>query len=302
MHYIVTGATGFVGLGFVSFLLAHGEEITVLVRNKDKIPTEWLHKVHIIETNMQRLPDLTIHGLKNAQADFFVHFAWAGTSGPERADEQLQLQNVMEVRNAVELAGHLKCKRFIFAGSIMEYDAMCLLTQDGFLPPKGIIYSSAKLLGDFWARVWCNQVRIEYECVIISNIYGPGEKSERFLNTLIRKMMKDDSIDLTSGEQLYDFIYITDAVAGIYLIINSGEAYSSYYLGNSKQYPLKKFILQAKEMLGSQAKLNFGVVPSNGTSFVWNETDMKKIEELGFKPKVSFEEGVIECQKAILKE
>ena len=46
---------------------------------------------------------------------------------------------------------------------------------------------------------------------MISNIYGPGELSPRLVNTSIRKMLKGEHCAFSAGEQIYDFIYITDA-------------------------------------------------------------------------------------------
>lgn len=67
------------------------------------------------------------------------------------------------------------------------------------------------------AKIVSVNAEIEYINVIISNIYGAGEESERFFNTTLRKMMNHEKIPLTHGEQMYDFIYVSDAVRAIIL-------------------------------------------------------------------------------------
>ncbi len=299
MQYIVTGATGFVGKSFVSELLNKGEKVTALIRNRSKIPEEWKGIVRIIETDLQNLNEVRLE----KQADScFVHMAWEGTSGQDRADEKKQWENIKGIQSAIALAADLGCKRFVYTGSIMEYEAMKALTYDGFEPGSGMIYSTAKLAGDFLARIWCQKYHLEYVCVIISNIYGPGEKSERFLNTLIRKMIKDESIDLTQGDQLYDFIYITDAVQGIYQAAQKGENCNSYYLGNVTPQRLKDYILQTKKILGSKSILNFGSIAYGGIPLTWEEFDTTKLQAMGFTPEVSFEQGVLACRQQIQDE
>lgn len=302
MQYIVTGATGFVGKSFVSELVKKGEKVTVLIRNRSKIPESWEGKVRVVEAELQNLKEIRPEKQEEMRDSCFVHMAWEGTSGQDRADEKKQWENIKGIRNAVELAADLGCKRFVYTGSIMEYEAMKALTYDGFEPGGGMIYSTAKLAGDFLARIWCQKYQLEYVCVIISNIYGPGEKSERFLNTLIRKMIKNESIDLTQGDQLYDFIYITDAVQGIYLAAQKGESCNSYYLGNIAPQRLKDYILQTKRILGSKSILNFGSIVYGGVPLTWEEFETNKLQAMGFSPVVSFEQGVLACKKQIQDE
>lgn len=302
MHYIVTGATGFVGKHLVPELLKNNEEVTVLVRDAEKIPSEWSDKVHVIETDLHHLKEVKEEQIEDPYDRCFIHMAWEGTAGQLRTDERIQLNNITGVHDAVELAARLKCKRFVYAGSIMEYEAMKALVSDGFEPGLGMIYSTAKLAGDFMARAWCKKFGLDYVCVIISNIYGPGEKSERFLNTLIRRMMRNESVDLTHGNQLYDFIYITDAVHGIYMAADKGKPYNSYYLGNPQPRRLKEFINKAKEVLQSTSDLKFGAVPYSGVALTWKEFDATKLQGIGFKPEIPFEQGILKCKKWIMQE
>lgn len=301
MHYILTGATGFVGNNLVLELLKHKETVTVLVRDAARIPKEWSDNVQVIETDLKHLKQVKERQIDHRSDRCFIHMAWEGTSGQQRSDEQIQLTNIIGVHDAVELAAKLKCRRFVYAGSIMEYEAMKALVRDGFEPPLGMIYSTAKLAGDFMARIWCKQYGLDYVCVIISNIFGPGEKSERFLNTILRHMMHDESINLTHGNQLYDFIYITDAVRGIYMVADKGDNYNSYYLGNPKAKPLKEFVVRAKDVLQSASDLKFGAIPYSGVPLSWEEFDATKLYSIGFKPEISFEQGILECKKWILQ-
>lgn len=296
MKAVVTGATGFVGKWLVEELLNQGDEITVIVRNSAAIPQSWKEKVYVVEASLEQISLLTLDAFDISHADIFFHMAWAGTSGMERADTKMQLANVQYTCDAVRLASMLHCSRFVNAGSIMEYEAMAYIPKKEAVPGMGYIYSVAKLTADLMAKTVAMQERVSYINVIISNIYGVGEKSARFLNTTMRKMLNNEEIPLTHGEQLYDFIYVEDAVRAIVLAGKKGEANAAYYIGNVNQRPLKDFVDEMYVTIGSNAKLKFGEIPFVGVALKYDEFDTTGLEKLGFVPKTTFKEGIVKTK------
>lgn len=301
MRVIVTGATGFIGKWLVDELLYQKDEVLVIARNVQCIPERWKNKLYIMEMPLQDLTKLKTVDFPWEEADIFFHLSWDGTAGDHRADIPLQLLNIMNTCNAVELAGKLKCKRFINTGSVMEYEAMQYIPLENAKPGKGYIYSTAKLAADFIAKIMAINGQMEYINAVISNIYGPGERSERFINSTVRKMLNNEKIPLTHGMQLYDFIYITDAVKEMVLAGKNGEKNSVYYIGNEEPRTLKYFILQMKEILHSDSELLFGRIPYQSAMLTYKEFDTKKISQLGFRPEVPFEQGIALLQKWILE-
>lgn len=299
---IVTGATGFVGQWLVAELYGSGYDVTAVVRSLKKVPDDWEDKIEIVECNIEDYGNVSRNCFRDSKYDLFFHLAWAGTSGSDRANYGIQLHNVYAACEALRLSKRLGCERFINAGSIMEYEAMQYIPQEGVEPSAGYIYSTAKLAADFMLKSLASQEDIEYINVIISNIYGVGEISERFLNQLLRKMIANQRIALTSGEQLYDFIYVTDAVKGIVYAAKEGEKNVAYYIGNQTPYPLKTYILQIKQLLGSSAELVFGEVPFNGTKLSYREFDTSKLYDMGYRIEVPFQEGILRTAEWIKRE
>jgi len=305
MRVVVTGATGFVGQNLVRALATQNIEVIALVHNKDRIPQDWqsFELIQCIECNMRDYATISDLTLKNFSADILVHLAWAGTSGTQRANEALQLENVQAACDAVRLARRLGCTKFINAGSIMEYEAKNYLSVDGTMPGGGYIYSTAKLTADYMAKCIAKQMDMAYINIIISNIYGVGERSERFLVSTVRKLIKNENVPLTGGQQLYDFIYVTDSVNAIVKVIENGKPFNNYYIGNKTQYPLREFLLRMKQVLASASVLEFGKIPFNGPLLSYEEFDTARLEnELGFTPQISFEEGIILLKKWLEKE
>lgn len=302
MKVIVTGATGFVGKWLVDKLLEQKDDVAVIVRDKKRIPKEWEPDVHVVEASLESYESLDKNSFPWKTADIFFHLAWAGTAGVKRADVTLQLQNVKASCEAVKFASAMKCRRFVNAGSIMEYEAMNGISVDDANPSLGCIYSTAKLAADFMAKTIAVSEHLSYINVIISNIYGAGESSPRFLNTTLKKMLKDEEIPFTAGTQMYDFIYVTDAVNAVIEVARKGEDNSSYYIGNSNQRPLKEFVLEMRDVLHSKARLLFGEIPMSGTPLTYQEFDTTKLERMGIIPEVTFARGIELTRDWILEE
>jgi len=293
MKAVITGATGFVGKWLVNELLNQQDEVTIIVRNEKQLPTEWKNKVKVVLASLEQFSELDVSYFDSNEMDIFFHLAWAGTSGMQRADTDLQLSNVKAACESVHLATRLHCKRFVNAGSIMEYEAIKYISEDGSKPGGGNIYSTAKMTADFMAKIVATQEGIHYINVIISNIYGIGENSPRFLNSTLKKMILDEKIPLTHGNQLYDFIYISDAVKAIIHAGKKGRENASYYIGNESQKPLKEFINEMKKILGSNSELAFGEIPFCGAMLSYREFDTRALANLGFLPEISFGKGIL---------
>lgn len=291
---IITGASGFVGSYLVNEFLSNGYEVTAVVRN-EKSDVSAFQKKENINIVYCELKDIqTLKEKLSGQYDYFLHFAWESSAGQGRGNYELQLKNVEYSCNCVKVAKLLGCKRFVFAGSIMAYEAKEFVLKNGAEPTSAYIYSIAKLTASMMAKTVSVQNNIEFIDVVISNIYGVGEKSERFLNATVKKIVSGaESIDLTTCEQIYDFIYVTDAVRQIRFASEKGMNLNSYYIGNKEQFKLRQFVEKIKIALNSDVKLNFGAVKFSGAYFDYRSViDTDSVFSLGFMSEIDFETGV----------
>ena len=291
---VVTGANGFVGSNLIKELLNHGYMVYAVVRsrdsNMDRIPqSRKIQAIFCDLKDMGSLPEL-LHGEK---AGLFFHFGWEGTAGDARGDYKLQLHNAKYACDAVSAAAKLGCKRFVFAGSIMEYEAKAYLSQRNIKAGRGYFYSAAKLAAGYMVKVQAFEEGIEYIHCVISNIYGIGEMSGRFIDKTIRKMLNKEKLLFTPGEQYYDFIYISDAVKAICIASEKGMPGSEYYIGCGKPRKLKEYIEAMRDIVEPAAEMHFGALDYNGPFLDYREIETDRlVKEFGFQPEVSFELGI----------
>jgi len=262
---IISGKNGFVGKSLFEYLSKRGYEVY----------------------DSREISDYEIY--KNATV---INLGWHGTSGDLRGNYNTQIENVKSACEFFELCSANGCNRFINAGSIMEYEILPALFESEKHLGINSLYSIGKLSADLMLQAIACNTGVIYNNIIISNIYGPGEKSKRFLNTIMRKMMADEHLPLTEGKQEYDFIFIEDAVRAIECVMINGKPFESYYVGTGEGRKLREYIEEMKDVLESDSVLGFGEVPYTDNGEFLRKIDKQKLSDIGFEAKVSFADGV----------
>ena len=287
---IVTGANGFLGKNLVRKLSDNDYFVYAVVRTSD-LSLKDMKNIKYIVLDSKSIFDLQ-NILSGETIDIFFHFAWEGSSGELRGNYNTQINNILLTCDAINVAKCLKCKRFIFPESIMEYEIQKAIISDEKISIN-TLYSISKLSANYMAKVLCQNNSIEYVGVLISNIFGPGEKSERLINSTIRKLLNNEHCSFSSGEHLYDFIYIDDAINMIYLSSIYGKNNGSYYIGNIKQRKLKEYLIELKEVVCKDAVLGFGELPNPNTVIKFDEFDTKKVyNDFNYSCKTDFKTGI----------
>lgn len=290
-NVIVTGANGFIGKTLVNSLLEKGYHVVALdVRFDDVLANdERVTCVNVMNKEIAALAEEIPH----QEYRCFFHLAWAGTSGPARADYTVQLNNVKLACDYIKLCSEIGCKRVVYASSINEMETYEYLQSDDIEPAGGYIYGTGKLAAHLMGETVAKLNGIEFIPVIITNIYGVGEKSARMIYTSVNKLVHKEHCSFTAGYQTYDFIYITDAINSIIAVAEKGKAFNRYYIGSGEPKPLREFLLEMRDIVDPEAELGLGDIPFKGVDISYDQFDLKKVErDTGYKNEVPFAEGI----------
>lgn len=288
---IVTGANGFIGKTLVNALLEKGYRVVALdVRFDDVLVND--ERVICVNVLKKEVVELKSEISVDEYMCFF-HLAWAGTSGPARADYAVQLNNVKLACDYIKLCSEIGCKRVVYASSINEMETYEYLQSDDIEPAGGYIYGTGKLAAHLMGETVAKLNGIEFIPVIITNIYGVGEKSARMIYTSINKLVHKEHCSFTAGYQTYDFIYITDAINSIIAVAEKGKAFNRYYIGSGEPKPLREFLLEMRDIVDPEAELGLGDIPFKGVDISYDQFDLKKVErDTGYKNEVPFAKGI----------
>jgi|TARA_B110000908_G_scaffold113390_1_gene132983 dTDP-6-deoxy-L-talose 4-dehydrogenase (NAD+) len=259
---LLTGATGFVGRQILKQLENSDHKITIVVR------PNWSRRISFnkSKTNTIITNDLFSQNYEwwednLAGIDTVIHTAWYTEPGLYLTSSK----NTECLNGTIALAKAAKAKnisRFVGLGTCIEYHISDeYLTIDTPLAPN-IPYSIAKvdtfnfltdLFGDSKTSfLWC---RLFY-------LFGEGEDNRRFYS-FIHQSLKDGKVaNLTSGNQIRDFLDVKIAAE---LIIKgtfgSIEGPANICSGRGKS--IQEFAREIADIYGRRDLLNFGSRPDN---------------------------------------
>ena len=301
---ILTGGTGVVGNAVVRELLEHEVEVFTVVRpgyhERGRISRLTGMNVHIVECDIReiyKLPDsLPVRGF-----DAWYQFAWDGLFFEELTDYTKQVMNIKYLLDAVSIAAEVGCSKFIGAGSVSQYELQATKGQPT-IGDKHKVYKTAKLCCEYMGRSVAGDLGIQFIWPIITNIYGAGESSPRLINSMIRNLLAGRHQSLSEGNQLYDFIYITDAAKAFHLIGEYGRQDRIYTVAQGQVRPLKDFMNVIRDIVAPKTKLGFGEKDFNGVYLPAEAYDISSlVEDTGFSASISFEEGIRKTTEWIKK-
>lgn len=288
-NVIITGGNGFVGSNTVKYFLSKGINVLCIdISDESDIKAD---NYSYIKCDVFNREDL-LNNIPTGVYDTFIHFAWAGSAGQARVDYNLQMKNALMTVECMKVAKEIGCTRFVCAGSIMEYEVEAAVHTQGSHPGMGYIYGMGKHIAHSMCKSVAADIGIELVWPMITNAYGAGELSPRFVNTTIRKIINGEPLQFTAATQNYDFVYVTDVAKAFYLISKNGKPFCEYMIGSGNARPLKEFILEMQQALAPNAVPIFGDIPFTGTNMPLSTFSTENTEkDTGFKAEVRFADG-----------
>jgi len=300
---IITGANGFLGYWLCSRLLDRGVEVYGVVR-KDTLPSELMKKpgFHAIIADFSQYTELP-EKISIGGFDCFFHFSWSGVAGQKKGDYRTQLENIASSCEAVEAAVKMNCKRFVFAGSVDEFEA-CHRPDEPFrIPTHSKLYGISKYSAEVFGKSIADKSGMEYVAVLPALTYGEGNINRILPNEIIRHSITGEDLMLIEGSQQFDLLYVNDTITGIIAAAERGKNMESYYIGHEKLKSFRELVEEINIITCSNAKLRFGTYQDHGCPMDYSCIDRTKLyRDTGFRCSVSLEEGISNTKKWLQKQ
>ncbi len=301
MKAIVTGATGFIGKALCQELLQAGYEVFAVIRSnsnkRGKLESILLEnpvyeeRLRIVEAELDNLDEL--HSKYKIQADLFFHLAWNGSSGDERENFDVQYSNIGYMKKAIQTAVACGCKKIVGAGSQAEYGVVhSVVKEDETVPNPFMMYGGAKLAAYQMGRIYAKQLGIKMVWPRIYSVYGVGENKGTLISYLMETLKKGEVPQLSLCENMWNFMYITDCVRALRILGENESTEGIYNIASKDTRVLKEFVLQIRDIVAPDVKLNFGAKQSDPSRTFWLEPDCTKLNAVWNGTEVEFGEGI----------
>ncbi len=252
---LLTGSTGFVGRQTIPFLIQKGYEIHTVSTQENYTHHSGVigHKCDLF--NLAETSDL----IQKVKPSHLLHFAWITTPGkclisPENLtwmEASLRL-----IRLFVENGG----KRIVVAGSCAEYESTPLCKEDDNSFKSTTFYGQCKRSLYLILENFARQANFELAWGYIFYLYGPHERQDRFLPSIIRGIFQKKEIPLTEGLQIRDFLHVREAAEGFVELLDSA-AQGCYNIASGKGISIRKMVELVTKKIGGHDLLKFGGRP-----------------------------------------
>ena len=123
--------------------------------------------------------------------------------------------------------------------------------------------------------------------------YGPWGRPDMALYKFVDNIINETEIEVyNDGNMSRDFTYIDDIVDGVIIALESMEHGKNeiYNIGYGERVQLMDFVREIEKNLDREANIRYSPMHPADNQDTWSDTT--KLQALGYKPKVSMQEGV----------
>ena len=290
---VVTGGAGFIGSHMVDLLMARGYRVHVLDNltggREANLKDHAANPDLVLDTRDIRA--LSPGDALFAGAKFVVHFAGIGDIVPsiERPADyrSVNVQGTVAMLEAARAAG---VSKFVYAASSSCYGLARTPTPIDHPVDPQYPYALSKYLGEMSAFHWARVYDLPVNSIRIFNAYGTRSRTSGAYGAVFGVFLKQKLAGapftvVGDGTQTRDFLYATDVAEGFFAAAETPLSGKIWNVGAGRPQSVNRLV----ELLGGEAVH----IPKRPGEPDCTFADISQIEhDLGWSPKVSFEEGV----------
>lgn len=306
MKILVTGGAGFIGGNFVHHMVKKYPEHTVI--NLDLLtyagnletlkPVEDKPNYKFVRGDIadrRFIMDL----FEKERPDVVVNFAAESHVDRSITDPGIFVQtNVMGTQVLLDASKEYGVKRYHQVSTDEVYGDLPLDRPDLFFREDTPLhtsspYSSSKASADLFVLAYYRTYGLPVTISRCSNNYGPYHFPEKLIPLIISRALADEKLPVYGkGENVRDWLHVSDHCDAIDLIIHNGRVGEVYNVGGHNEKTNLEVVKTILKALGKPESLIEFV-----TDRPWHDLryaiDPTKLEtELGWKPKYTFETGI----------
>ncbi len=294
MRALVTGASGFVGSHLVECLVARGARVAILRRASSDLHrlAGVRHAVELIEGDLASI-DAARGEIEAFGPDTVFHLAWNGVAGPRRDDAAPVEENLLGSLELLRVAASAGCRTVVALGSQAEYAPReGPLAEDAPTDPA-TWYGLSKACTHLLARRLAADLGVRFAWIRLFSAYGPGDHPSALIPSLIRSLLAGERPALTAGDQLWDYLYIADAVEAIRLVAETPGAEGTFNLGSGRVHRIRDVALRVRDLIDPGLPLGFGERTCGPRPIRHLQADVGRLSRTsGWAPRTDLDEGL----------
>jgi len=295
---LITGANGFIGAHLSRRLLQEKFEVGILKREtsdlsriRDIIPDlkcyngDVRDQESIFSTYKDFCPDAVMHLVT------YYKIEHAASDVPLMADT-----NIRGTLNLLESAKDTGVGLFVNTSSCAVYRlANHSLKESDPIAPQNL-YALTKQHSEEECRFYADYFGLNTVSLRMFPPYGPGDHERRLIPHVILSLLNNRMPDLTTGKQLWDFVFIDDIINAYLAVIQYSSAikgHEIFNIGTGSPVSVRDMVMEIMKQMDVRGEPRFGAIPHRKNDVRYNSADITKAKNvLGWEPRFSLEKGV----------
>ena len=199
---LITGATGFIGSALSARLAAKGWEVHALVRD-DGLPVPAGITPHAIDGTTATV----MRAVSAVEPDVAFHLAslFVPSHTPEQV-EPIVASNVLFGTQLLEAMSGAGCTKLVNTGTVWQH-------HDGAEYEPVSLYAASKQAFEDMLAYYVSAREFRAVTLELFDTYGPNDPRPKLFSVLRRAAATGESLAMSPGEQLIDYVYIDDITA-----------------------------------------------------------------------------------------
>ncbi|MDP3791559.1 MAG: GDP-L-fucose synthase [Candidatus Omnitrophota bacterium] len=289
----VAGHTGFIGSALVRKLKADGYKNLILRTHKELDLTDCIKIDKLFKDSRPEYVFLMaakvggIYANNTYPADFIC-------------------QNIAIQTNVIHSAYKYGIKKLLFPGSACIYPKHCPQPMkekyllSGSIEPTSESFAVAKIAGIKMCQSYNRQHKTDFICVVPATVYGPGDHFGREGHVVAGLIERANLAAIDPGRNKFtvwgtgapkrEFMFIDDAAEGFIFLMNKYDKSELVHMGVGKETSVRVLAEKVRNVIGYNGKIIFQKDKPDGTPR--RLLDSSKIFSLGWRPKVSLDDGL----------
>ena len=310
MRILVTGGAGFIGSNFIKHMVQKYPQYEIT--NYDKLTYAgnrtnlsgvegWYHNYHFVKGDICDYEKLK-NKIDSLEIDTIINFAAEShvDNSIENSDEFIHT-NINGTHTLLKMLHEFPIKKFIQISTDEVYGT---LTEDDLaftertpLAPNSP-YAASKTSADLLCRSFYETYKYPIMITRCSNNYGPNQYPEKLIPLMIQKAKNGENLPVYgNGLNIRDWINVQDHCEAIDVVLHRGQNGEIYNIGGLDERRNIDIVKTILYKLGKGYQQIEYVTDRLGHDWRY-AIDISKIrDELGWSPRITFEEGIGELLK-----
>ncbi|MFC1901632.1 NAD-dependent epimerase/dehydratase family protein [Chloroflexota bacterium] len=285
----VTGGSGFIGSHIVDKLIERGFEVRVLDNRPPHRPD-----VEYLRTDLTDYSGV-LHATE--ALDYLYHLAAVSNVNDAFAQPIYAVElNAVGTVHILEAARHNRLKRVLFASTVWVYGGAREdnVSEDSpfYMPGAGHVYTSTKIASELFCHDYWELYKVPFTILRYGIPYGPRARAGAVIPEFVKKAFGGEPLTITGdGSQYRNFIYVEDLAEGNVDTLQDVAQNQTYNLEGERPITIKEVAETIQRLMGGKVRIEY--LPARPGDYRGKVVSSEKAhQELGWQPKVDFEEGM----------